>query len=60
MTAGLPPAGLMGEPDAGGRFGDFGGRFVPEALVPACQDLEQAFRAPGRDAVQGALRRPPA
>ncbi|HXW81101.1 MAG TPA: tryptophan synthase subunit beta [Acidimicrobiales bacterium] len=36
---------LMGEPGPDGRFGDFGGRFVPEALVPACQDLERAFRA---------------
>ena len=26
-----------------GRFGDFGGRYVPEALVPACQELEHAF-----------------
>jgi tryptophan synthase beta chain len=36
---------LMGEPDASGRFGSFGGQFVPEALVPACQDLERDFRA---------------
>ena len=35
----------MGEPGADGRFGRFGGRFVPEALVPACQDLEREFRA---------------
>jgi tryptophan synthase beta chain len=35
----------MGEPSAEGRFGDFGGRFVPESLVPACQELEVAFRA---------------
>ena len=26
-----------------GRFGDFGGRYVPEALVPACAELELAF-----------------
>ncbi|MEX1218274.1 MAG: tryptophan synthase subunit beta [Acidimicrobiales bacterium] len=32
------------EPSASGRFGEFGGRFVPETLVPACQELEQAFR----------------
>jgi tryptophan synthase beta chain len=36
--------GLMREPDATGRFGEFGGRFVPETLVPACQQLEAAFR----------------
>src|SRR5882757_680626 len=35
---------LMAEPSATGRFGEFGGRFVPETLVPACQQLEQAFR----------------
>ncbi|MGH9306268.1 MAG: tryptophan synthase subunit beta [Acidimicrobiales bacterium] len=34
----------MGEPSAGGRFGDFGGRFVPESLIPACEELETAFR----------------
>jgi tryptophan synthase beta chain len=35
---------LMAEPSATGRFGEFGGRFVPETLVPACQELEAAFR----------------
>ena len=33
----------MGRPGPDGRFGDFGGRFVPESLVPACMELEQAF-----------------
>jgi len=33
----------MSAPDATGRFGDFGGRFVPEALMPACLELEYAF-----------------
>jgi hypothetical protein len=33
----------MATPDASGRFGQFGGRFVPEALMPACLELEQAF-----------------
>ncbi len=35
--------GVMGAPDARGRFGEFGGRFVPEALMPACLELEEAF-----------------
>ena len=35
----------MGEPTADGRFGEFGGMFVPETLVPACQELDRAFRA---------------
>jgi tryptophan synthase beta chain len=34
---------VMGSPDATGRFGRFGGRFVPETLVPACEELEAAF-----------------
>ncbi len=37
-------AGAMGEPSAEGRFGEFGGRFVPESLVPACEELEEGFR----------------
>ena len=39
----------MGEPDRTGRFGAFGGRFVPESLVPACQELEAAFRSSWAD-----------
>ncbi|MEX2268645.1 MAG: tryptophan synthase subunit beta [Acidimicrobiia bacterium] len=27
-----------------GRFGEFGGRFIPESLVPALEQLEEAFR----------------
>ena len=34
----------MNDPDALGHFGSFGGRFVPEALMPACLELEEAFR----------------
>jgi tryptophan synthase beta chain len=34
----------MGDPGPSGRFGEFGGRFVPESLVPACLELEAAFR----------------
>ncbi|NDH87648.1 MAG: pyridoxal-phosphate dependent enzyme, partial [Actinobacteria bacterium] len=34
----------MAEPTASGRFGDFGGMYVPETLVPACQELDRAFR----------------
>ncbi|MCQ3810132.1 MAG: tryptophan synthase subunit beta [Acidimicrobiia bacterium] len=38
----------MAEP-VGGRFGEFGGRFVPEPLVPACEELEAAFRTAWAD-----------
>jgi tryptophan synthase beta chain len=39
----------MGDPGDRGRFGEFGGRFVPESLVPACMELEAAFRAAWAD-----------
>jgi tryptophan synthase beta chain len=41
---------IMGDPGPSGRFGRFGGRFVPEALVPACLELESAFRGAWDDA----------
>jgi tryptophan synthase beta chain len=44
-----PRAQVMGDPGAGGRFGRFGGRFVPEALVAACAELDAAFRAAWAD-----------
>ncbi|HTT01269.1 MAG TPA: tryptophan synthase subunit beta [Steroidobacteraceae bacterium] len=31
-------------PDARGRFGPFGGRYVPETLIPALERLEQGIR----------------
>ncbi len=31
-------------PDIRGRFGEFGGRFVPEILMPALEELEEAFK----------------
>ena len=40
---------VMGDPGAGGRFGDFGGRYIPETLVPACAELDAAFRAAWAD-----------
>jgi tryptophan synthase beta chain len=40
---------VMGEPDASGRFGSFGGRFIPEALIPACAELDRHFRASWAD-----------
>lgn len=30
-------------PDALGRFGQFGGKYVPETLMPALAELETAF-----------------
>src|SRR5215207_4274457 len=37
------------EPTGLGRFGEFGGQFVPESLVPALQDLELEFRKAWHD-----------
>ena len=37
------------EPQGLGRFGEFGGRFVPETLVPALIDLEREFRSAWSD-----------
>jgi tryptophan synthase beta chain len=42
-------AAIMGDPGPTGRFGQFGGRFVPESLVPACMELEEAFRSAWAD-----------
>jgi tryptophan synthase beta chain len=39
----VPADSLLAPPDDTGRFGEFGGRFVPESLVPACQALEAEF-----------------
>ena len=39
----------MGEPDETGRVGRVGGRVVPESLMPALIELDEAFRAAGAD-----------
>jgi len=49
-------------PDARGRFGPYGGRFVPETLVPALDELEAAWTearadAAFREELDGLLRR---
>ena len=48
MPAAAPNSGthsFMADPTADGRFGEFGGVYVPETLVPACQELDRAFRS---------------
>lgn len=40
---------LMDQPSDDGRFGDFGGRYVPESLIPACHELDVAFRSAWAD-----------
>jgi tryptophan synthase beta chain len=47
----------LAQPDEHGRFGVFGGRYVPETVVPACVELERAWRVARRDRVYlGELR----
>jgi len=41
---------VLTRPDDGGRFGEFGGRFAPETLMPALSELEEAFAAAWSDA----------
>lgn len=36
-------------PDAKGHFGPYGGRYVPETLVKACEELTAAYRSIKRD-----------
>jgi tryptophan synthase beta chain len=39
----------LAEPDERGRFGDFGGKFAPEVLMPALEELEAAWRIARQD-----------
>ena len=48
MTA-QPPVMTSALPDARGYFGEFGGRFVPETLVPALDELIAAFESARHD-----------
>lgn len=36
---------MISRPDSHGRFGTYGGRFVPETLIPALDELERQFEA---------------
>ncbi len=38
-----------GYPDAKGHFGDFGGRYVSETLMPALEDLQRAYEEASSD-----------
>jgi tryptophan synthase beta chain len=51
----------MAETRSRGRFGAYGGRYVPETLIPALEELEAAYAAAMKDAafaaqVEGDLR----
>lgn len=44
------PTAIENRPDALGRFGQFGGKYVPETLMPALFELEEAFHHYVKDA----------
>ncbi|WP_294190654.1 tryptophan synthase subunit beta [uncultured Sphingomonas sp.] len=43
------PNSFRQQPDARGHFGDYGGRYVAETLMPLILDLERAYRAAKED-----------
>ena len=55
MTSTLPPKptaedlAVSSRPAASGRFGRFGGQYVPETLMPALAELEQAAAEAWKD-----------
>jgi tryptophan synthase beta chain len=49
VNASARPNDYTAFPDARGRFGDYGGRYVPETLMPLVHDLDAAFRAAQAD-----------
>lgn len=48
-TAELTPNSFRNQPDERGHFGQFGGRYVAETLMPLVLDLEREYRAAQRD-----------
>ncbi|WP_426955107.1 tryptophan synthase subunit beta [Muricoccus radiodurans] len=49
MTKPLLPNSLRQGPDTRGRFGDFGGRFVAETLMPNILEVQEAYEAARKD-----------
>ncbi|MDD3837972.1 MAG: tryptophan synthase subunit beta [Phenylobacterium sp.] len=49
MNAPAKPNDYTAYPDAAGRFGRFGGRYMPETLMPLVHDLEAAYAAAKAD-----------
>jgi len=49
LSASDPARATAAEPRKAGRFGPFGGRYVPEALIAALDQLDQEFEAACKD-----------
>ncbi|HSW39583.1 MAG TPA: tryptophan synthase subunit beta [Acidobacteriota bacterium] len=47
------PDSMYSVPDERGRYGDYGGRYVPEILMAPLQELEEAYSAAVRDPAFG-------
>jgi tryptophan synthase beta chain len=43
MTTQSTPVNYQSVPDESGRFGPYGGKYVPETLMPALDELEEAY-----------------
>lgn len=44
-----PPQPKYQRPDPTGRYGVYGGKYVPETLIPALEDLEVQYKAAAQD-----------
>ena len=49
MNAQARPNDYSAYPDTRGRFGDYGGQYVPETLMPLVHELEAAYAAAKAD-----------
>jgi tryptophan synthase beta chain len=49
MTSTPAPNSFRNQPDERGHFGDYGGRYVAETLMPLILELERAYRAAQAD-----------
>ncbi|EAQ97839.1 tryptophan synthase subunit beta [Congregibacter litoralis] len=50
MTIDLNPLSFSNQPDADGRFGSYGGKYVAETLMSALAELESVYRQLSQDA----------
>ncbi|WP_439100932.1 tryptophan synthase subunit beta [Congregibacter sp.] len=50
MTIDLNPLSFSNQPDADGRFGSYGGKYVAETLMSALAELEAVYRQLSQDA----------
>jgi tryptophan synthase beta chain len=49
LNSPVRPNDYAAYPDANGRFGDYGGRYVPETLMPLVHELDAAYAAAKAD-----------